>query len=162
MNKYYFNRIYSLTIGYPNQPNEARVFSGLRLSFDITKSEMPGSNSCTMKINNLSDDSRAFIKEGTAAKDYHDGMTIILKAAHEEMGDVDNLPIIFTGNIMTLTHDTTAPEIETTLTCWDAAVNLKTSHFSGTYAKGATISQIMSDIVASLSLNLQTPIAKVL
>jgi hypothetical protein len=162
MNQYLFNRIYSLTIGYPNRPNEARVFSGLRCSFDITKSEMPGSNSCTVKINNLSDDSRSFIKEGTAAADYHDGMTIILKAGYEEMGDPANLPTIFTGNIMTSTHDTTKPEIETTLACWDAAVNLKTSHFNGSYPKGAMISQIMGDIVSSLSLNLQTPIPQVL
>ena len=162
MNHYLFNRAYSLTIGYPNSQNEARVYSGLRCSFDITKSEMPGSNSCTVKINNLSDDSRAFIKEGTAAKDYHDGMTIILKAGYEEMGDIDNLPTIFTGNIMTSTHDTTRPEVETVLTCWDAAVNLKTSHFSGTYPKGTKISQIINDIVSALSLNMQTPIGNVL
>lgn len=135
MNHYLFNRAYSLTIGYPNRQNEARVYSGLRCSFDIIKSEMPQSNSCTVKINNLSDDSRAFIKEGTAAKNYLDGMTIILKAGYEEMGDIDNLPTIFTGNIMTSTHDTTPPEVETVLACWDAAVNLKTAHFSGTYPR---------------------------
>jgi hypothetical protein len=162
MNQYFFNRIYSLTIGYPGQENKARRFSGLRIMFDITKSELPGSNSCTIKINNLSDESRAFIKSGTMEREYRDGMTAILKAEYEEMGDVESLPVIFMGNIMTQSHDITKPEVETTLTCWDGGVNLKTAFFSMSYPIGASLTQIINDIVGVLALDVQAPIMSVL
>jgi hypothetical protein len=155
MNQYYFNRIYSLTIGFPLQQQKAKMISGLRLTFDITKSELPGGNSCTITINNLSDDTRAFIKE--RPNQDGQGMTIILKAGYEEMEGRDNLSTLFVGDIMTSTHDITKPEVVTTLTCWDAGISIRKSRFDKQYNAGTRVSQIINDIVDSLGVSIQSP-----
>ena len=154
MEKYYFNRIYSLTIGMTMQPNQAKEFSGLRVAFDIVKSEGAPST-CEITINNLSDETRAWIKEGTDAEG-KGGMTVVLKAGYEELHGRQNLPILFMGNIVTTYHDVTKPEIITHLTCCEGILSIKESHFAKSYPAGVRIAQIVNDAVSAIGITTQS------
>ena len=151
MDKYFFNRIYSLTIGYPERRNEAREITGLRMAFDVTKSEIAGGNSCKITINNLSDETRGWIKEGTNETGTG-GMTIILKAGYEEMHGRDNLPILFLGDITTVSHDVTKPEVATDITAYEGMLKIKNASFSNSYPAGAFVSQIVNDLIRALGV----------
>jgi hypothetical protein len=157
VNQNYFNRIYSLEIGYPLRPDQAKKISGLRLTFDITKTETPESNAATITINNLSDATRSFIKERSSL-DSSDGMTVTLRASYEELEGRDELPILFTGDIMGVSHDVTKPEIVTRLLCHDGLVSIKKSKFGKSYKAGVHVFQIINDIVSSLGIPLQAKV----
>jgi hypothetical protein len=162
--QFYFNRIYSLTIGTPAkvlstgfsdtifESDKAKTISGLRLTFDISKTETSESNSCTLTINNLTDSTRKFIKART--KDGA-GMIVALRAGYEEMGNVADIPVLFVGDITNVSHDTTRPEVVTTLECHDGYIAIKTARFAKSYAAGTKVSYIMKDIVAELNLPMQ-------
>ncbi len=164
MNQYYFNRIYSLTVGYPAkvlstgfvdtvfEAGKAKTISGLRIAFDIAKTETADSNACTITINNLSETTRNFIKARTKKTD---GMIVTLRAGYEEMHSTADLPVLFIGDVTNVSHDTTKPEIVTTLECHDGLVSIKTSWFSMSYRSGVRIAQIIKDIVVALDLPLQ-------
>jgi hypothetical protein len=160
MNKYFFNRLYSLTIGYPLLPAKAKVISGLRIAFDISKTETPESNQATITINNLSDESRAFIKERSGSE-AADGMTVTIRAGYEEMDGRENIPILFTGDIMGVSHDVTKPEIVTTLLCHDGLISIKKSAFSKSYKPGVRVAQIINDIVSAMGIPIQTKIESI-
>jgi len=154
MQQYYFNRIYSLTIGFTLQPNQAKKFSGLRVAFDVVKSEGAPST-CEITINNLSDETRAWIKEGSDAEG-KGGMTVVLKAGYEELHGRQNLPILFMGNIVTIYHDVTKPEIVTHLTCCEGILSIKKSHFHKSYPAGVKIAQIVNDAVSAIGITTQS------
>lgn len=154
MDKYFFNRIYSLSIGFTLQQNQAKEFSGLRITFNITKSEA-APTSCEISINNLSDETRAWIKEGTDAQGTG-GMTVVLKAGYEELHGRQNLPIIFMGNIMTASHDITKPEIVTHLTCFEGIISIKKKYFHKSYPAGVRIAQIVNDAVSAIGIPMQS------
>lgn len=163
MENYFFNRIYSLIIGYPSTfsgfnstvstVGNAKQISGLRLMFDINKTETPESNSAVITIYGLSDDTRAFIKE-RSTETSNDGMIVILKAGYEELHGKD-LPILFTGDITGVFHDTTKPEIITTLDCADGLVVIKSATFSKSYSAGVPVAQIFNDIIQAMSMPIQ-------
>ena len=158
--KYYFNRVYSLTIGTPAvgstgfdeavyQSGKAKTITGLRVTFDIKKTETPESNSCTITVNNLSDSTRKFIKARNGFSGT--GMIVTLRAGYEEMHG-NNLPIIFTGDITNVWHDITAPNVVTTMECHEGRVSIKHSGFSKSYRSGARVRQIITDIITELGL----------
>jgi hypothetical protein len=154
MEKHYFNRIYSLTIGMAMQPNQAKEFSGLRIAFDIVKSEGAFST-CDITINNLSDETRAWIKEGTDTEG-KGGMTVVLKVGYEEFHGRQNLPILFMGNITTVSHDVTKPEVVTHLTCFEGILSIKKSHFAKSYPAGVRIAQIVNDAITAIGITSQS------
>jgi len=164
MSKHYFNRLYSLTFGYPAkvmstgfgetvfEAGKAKTVSGLRIAFDISKTETSESNSCTIIINNLSESTRKFIRPRTSK---NEGMIVTLRAGYEEMQGAADLPGLFIGDITSVSHDTTNPEVVTTLECHDGYVSIKTSRFSKSYLGGGRVAQIISDIIAELDLPMQ-------
>jgi hypothetical protein len=154
MEKYYFNRIYSLTVGFALQPNMAKEFSGLRCAFDVVKSE-GAISTCEITINNLSDETRAWIKEGVDAEG-KGGMTVVLKAGYEELHGRRNLPILFMGNIVTASHDVTKPEIVTHLTCCEGILAIKKSHFHKSYPAGVRIAQVINDAISAIGITTQS------
>lgn len=154
MDKYYFNRIYSLTIGMAGLPNQSKEFSGLRITFAVTKSEA-APTSCEITINNLSDETRAWIKEGTDAEG-RGGMTVVLKAGYEELHGRQNLPVLFMGNIVIASHDVTKPEIVTHLSCFEGILSVKKSHFAKSYPAGVRIAQIVNDAISAIGITTQS------
>ena len=162
MSKYYFNRDYSLTIGRPAsvlstgfeeavfESGKAKTITGLRITFDIKKTETPESNSCTITINNLSDSTRKFIKARTKKES---GMIATLKAGYEELHG-KNLPTIFTGDISNVYHDLTPPEVVTTIECNEGKISIEQSYFSKSYRSGVRVRKIIDDILSNLGLSL--------
>jgi hypothetical protein len=151
MEQYYFNRIYSLKIGFEKQPNLAKEISGLRITFDIVKTEGAPAT-CEISINNLSDETRAWIKEGTDTTG-SGGMTVVLYAGYEELHGRQNIPLLFMGNIMTVSHDVTKPEIVTHLTCYEGILSIKKSTFKKSYPAGVRVAQIINDVIAAVGVS---------
>jgi len=117
---------------------------GLRISFDITKDYKPEANTATIKIYNLESETRnAF----SSLKD-----RIVLRAGYKDV----SVGEIFTGDLVSVSHEKTAGDVITTLTVNDGQKAIRESYSNVSYAEGASFKQIIKDISDHMGLPIKT------
>lgn len=117
------------------------VFSGLRVSFSIAKSLSWTTNTCTVKIWNMSQEKRNLIK------DYGDELT--LYAGYREEGGAQ---ILFTGDTTAVSHVYDQPEIVTILECGDGDKYLNQIRVSLSYASGVPARRIIKELADQMGI----------
>jgi hypothetical protein len=147
MNDQFFNRVARLTISEQSGSVLTPIVviaTPLRITFDITKSGISLSNIGTVTINNLKTSTRQLIRQDKK-------LIAILEAGYSELGGAQ---LIFHGNIGDVSHNIEKPEIITTITIMDGHTALKEGKINVSYAKGATLAQIIKEAALSFGLPL--------
>lgn len=120
-----YNRIASVTIGRPGA--EALLIRGLRIVFDVQKTDAKEPNTAKVKIYNLSEASRNLIKKT--------GELLYLSAGYSS-GDGEE--ILFIGDISDISHSFARPDIETTIICTDGSREILEKRISVSFGPGAS------------------------
>ena len=148
MNQAYFNRIVKLTIGTPNISGGLDVGlliqSPMRITFELSKTEISIANIGVITINNLSEKTRSVIRQDRK-------LIAILEAGYTDNGGAQ---LIFSGDIVDVSHNIEKPEIVTTITVMDGHAAIKKNKLSVSYKKGTPITKIIQDCVKGLGLPL--------
>lgn len=147
MSDFLFGRTASAKIGKAGTTGV--LVDGLRIAFNITKTAKPDSNKCTVEISNLSKTTRDQLKANT-------GILVELSVGYEEMSGGNE--VIFIGDIVNVDHDTTNPDILTTLEVADGYGAIKGKRSSVSYKAGATLRTIITEAVKNLGLAEKTRI----
>lgn len=111
--------------------------SDLRFSFNVELSLVGYPNMANIQVYNLSKDSRNKIKE--------EFTKIFLYAGYE-----NNVPLIFSGNIVNITHEKKGPDWISTLFCGDSLKSINESTISKTLPPGATTENILDELVGQM------------
>lgn len=138
---YFFDRWATLRLGYAGQTG--MLISGLRIAFEIAKTETMENNHAVITVSNLSEKSRNRINA-------NDGMIGILSVGYDEMKSNE---IIFMGDIINVMHNLTKPEITTVITLADGSQTIKEKTFSKSYKSGVKISQIVADCITAMGIS---------
>jgi len=133
MNDLYIRR-YSLTIG--EEGKEGREWSDLRVAFSGEHTPKRTANTITLRVYNLSRESRSFIKEK---------MKFILEA-----GYLNDIGMLFRGDITAVSSHKEGSEWVTDIECGDGIEAMKTATIQATIPKGATPEKILSAVKGSL------------
>ena len=144
-----FNRSASLVIG--RRGETAKVLSGLRIVFNVTKTEGKEPNTAKIEVYNLSQESRNIIRMRTE----NDTLFVILNAGYT---DGDGEELVFTGNVKSISHQILRPEIVTIIEASDGANALFSTKLSISYGVGVSADTILLQILNAipLSSNFQT------
>lgn len=131
----FFMRETSLLVGDP--ATGGLEIKDLRFSFTIELSLVGFPNMGNIKVYNLKQSSRNKIKE--------EFTKIFLYAGYE-----GNTSLIFSGNIVNVTHEKSGPDWITTLFCGDALKSINQSTINKTLPPGATTESILDELVAGM------------
>jgi len=131
----FFMREVSLVVGDPE--TGGLEIKDLRFSFTIELSLVGYPNMGNIKVYNLKQSSRNKIKE--------EFTKIFLYAGYQ-----GNTSLIFSGNIVNVTHEKSGPDWITTLFCGDALKSINQSTISKTLPPGATTESILDELVAGM------------
>ena len=134
-----FNRIVTAEIG--EQGTTGFKIDGLRINFDILKTDVSESNKSTIKIYNLAKNTRNSIRELDD--------TVILRAGY--LGGRGE-EVLFIGDITFINHQLSGTEWISTLACGDGIKQLRTSKTNRSYAGGVKANKIISDVLSDLDL----------
>lgn len=137
-----FNRVYKLSIGKAGR--EGIEISDLRVTFDITKNTKEDPNECTIKIYNLSEQSRAVVETPDSK--------VILSAGYAEE---NSLIMTFAGAIVDAYTYFDQADVVTELSVADGYIELRDTAVSLGYAGGVKASLIINDIAKQMGLTLQ-------
>jgi hypothetical protein len=134
-----FGRVGSIIVGSPG--TIGHEYTGLNFSFSIKKTITPEMNPATVIVTNLSKDTIAGI---------HERETVcIIKAGYiEAEGAIE----IFRGYVSNVSSVKNKTAWETTIELRDGYEELRASTFAKSYAGGASIKNILADIVKSFNL----------
>jgi hypothetical protein len=125
----------SLLVGDPT--TGGLEIKDLRFSFTIELSLVGYPNMGNIKVYNLKQSSRNKIKE--------EFTKIFLYAGYE-----GNTSLIFSGNIVNVTHEKVGPDWITNLFCGDALKSINQSTINKTLPAGATTESILDELVAGM------------
>lgn len=144
-----FNRTASLVIG--RRGETAKVLSGLRIVFNVTKTEGKEPNTAKIEIYNLSQESRNIIRMREEA----DTLFIILNAGYI---DGDGEELVFTGNVKAISHQIIKPEVVTIIEASDGANALFSTKLSISHGAGVSADTILLQVLNAIPLpsNFQT------
>jgi len=131
----FFNREARLIVGSPDAGGLEIV--DLRISFNVELSLVGYPNMANIQIYNLNKTSRNTIKE--------EFTKIFLYAGYE-----GNAPLIFSGNIINVTHEKQGPDWITTLFCGDALKSINDSTINKTLPPGQTTESIFDELVGQM------------
>jgi len=123
-------------VDYCTAPSEALTFTELQMEAVIKYNTVSsGKQTATIKILNLSEQSRLFITADTS---------VILKAGYlkDEL-----LPIVYVGQVISVETNLVGMDLVTTLVCSEAANILKNTTHIKTYDKGGTYLSIIEDLL---------------
>jgi len=134
-----FNRECSLVIG--KEGGKGRELTGLRIAFSIQKGATKSPNKCTVKVWNMSPETRAMIEVI--------GNVMILKAGYTE--DV-GAKTIFSGNVTRTLTVREGPDWITELEMEDGFMEFRDAKVSLSFAKGATTQQVVTAISKKFGL----------
>lgn len=128
-----FNRVVnvSLSSGFSSD--------NLFVSFNVQKTAKEQSNSCTVTIANLSEQTRNSIKE------IDDQLT--LSAGYEED---TGAKVIFIGDVVRIKHNINPPDIITEIECGDGVKKLRETRGSTSYKDGTPASNVLNDLAKKL------------
>lgn len=126
--------------------------SGLRVSFNITKSLAWSTNTANIKIWNLSQTNRNLIK------DYGDQITLYANYSDGSNPSLGKNPeskakeVLFIGDTTSVSHFYDQPEIITVLECGDGEKYLNQIHVTISYAEGAQARAVISQIASQMGI----------
>ena len=115
--------------------------SDLFITFNVQKTAKEQSNSCTVTIANLSEQTRNSIKE------IDDVLT--LSAGYEE--DV-GAKVIFTGDVVRIKHNINPPDIITEIECGDGIKTLRETRASTSYKDGTPAKNVLNELAKKMGL----------
>lgn len=130
-----FNRKWR--IGFGQTPNLRRL-TGLRIVFDIKKTNDDNPNTAKIEIYNLSPKSRAVIEK--------DNSVIVLETGY---GD-DEYGVLYSGNIARVNHEKRDADYVTIVECGDGEIALREVFVSKSYSAGTNVSSIINDLVSKM------------
>jgi len=134
-----FNRVISLVIG--QEGGLGRELKGLRIAFSISKGSTKNPNQSTVKIWNMSPDTRASVEVI--------GNIILLKAGYsEDSGAI----LIFTGNVTRSVTTKQGADWVTELELRDGLLEFRDTKVSLSFAAGATTSQVIGNLATKFGL----------
>lgn len=134
-----FNRVASLVVG--KEGGKGKELAGLRFSFSIQKGSTKTPNQCSVKVWNASPETRALIEVI--------GNVLILKAGYSE--DI-GVTTIFSGNVTRSLTVREGPDWITELEMQDGFMEFRDAKVSLSFAKGATVSQVVTAISKKFGL----------
>jgi len=135
-----FDRIASITIGKAGSAN-AVVVTENKISFTASKFSDKTKNRATIRIHNLSKDTRNRI-------DRVDDLVVIEAGYRQGSG----LASLFVGNIVSVTSATIQPDVVTVIEALDGNVALRDTNLSVSFAPGTKCGDIIDKVVSALSL----------
>jgi len=135
-----FNRLITIEVGVRGQESALEI-SQLRISFKINKTLEHSSNSATISIYNLSENTRTLLKEVFNS--------IIIKAGY---ADGAGTKLAFIGDITESTTKRQGANLVTTISAGDSLKVLQNTKFNQSYSEGVSGYQILNDIVDALGL----------
>lgn len=119
---------------------EGKNIEGVRISFDISMNDSKETNTGTVEVYNLSDETIGLLEQKDAFA--------ILK-----IGYGDDIPsTIFLGDIVTYAHDYKGSDIITKITLKDGYVSLLEKRVSLSFSGNSNTKQILDKIVSDLNL----------
>lgn len=122
------------------------LITGLRVAFSVSKSTSEEPNTCRVSVYNLSEDTRARLSRMR-------GVPVRLEA-----GYASNLGLLFQGDTRRtatgIQHAKTGPDWVTTLECGDGETAYRYARFSGSYARGTSVTKVAEDMAKSLGIGL--------
>lgn len=134
-----YNRAISLVVGA--EGGKGRELRGLRIAFSIQKGSTKTPNKCSVRIWNLSSDTRAQVEPV--------GNVVLLRAGYsEDVGEV----LIFAGNVERSLTSREGADWVTELELRDGAAEFKSSKVSASFAPGATTTQVLRFVAAKFGL----------
>jgi len=134
-----FDRVASLTVGKPN--GKAVEIRDLRFAFSVEKGSGENPNSCTCRVYNLNQDSRALVETVNSV--------LILKAGYKR--DVGELTI-FTGTVTRAITKREGADLVTELEMSDSGLEYRDKKTSFSFAPGVSAGQVLSNIAATFGL----------
>jgi len=132
----FFDREASLIVGNPDEGG--LNITDLRITFNVEMSLVGYPNMATIKVYNLNQTNRNKIKE--------EFTKIFLSAGYK-----GNTPLIFSGNIINVTHEKQGPDWITTLFCGDAIKSINSSTINKTLPPGQTTESIFDELVGQMT-----------
>lgn len=137
-----FKRTVAIDVELKN--NDVLRIRNLRVEFQIEKTKDPTANKAEIKITNLSDETRARIREKDAL--------IRVFAGYE--GDL-GLVLLFSGNIQHLANDWATPDIVTKIEAQDGQRQLRESRASFSYGNRTSANTILNRLANEIGLPLR-------
>lgn len=135
-----FNRFAQVDIGAPGKAG-VRI-TGLRISFEVTKTNLPGANALQVSIYNLSPETRAQVESRENR--------LILSAGYQQ----DIIGVLAIGDVQSYeTVKDGSGDTVTTLICGDGVRSLRDTRVSLSYSGAVSASQIVTDIYNALALD---------
>lgn len=134
-----FNRKVSLVVG--ESGGKGLELEGLRINFSIQKGATRNPNKCTVRIYNLSKESRAIVEVI--------GNVVILKAGYI---DDSGASTIFTGNVIRYITTRENADFITELELKDGLLEFRDTKVSVSYSQGATGLQVIQDLAKRFNL----------
>lgn len=131
----FFLREAKLLVGEPGEGG--LEVSDLRFSFTVELSLVGYPNMANIKIYNIKKSNRNLIQE--------EFTKIYLYAGYQ-----DNVPLIFSGNIVNVTHEKVGPDWITTLFCGDSIKTFNQSTINKTLPAGATTESLLDELVGQM------------
>ena len=115
--------------------------SKLRIEFAVKKTETPDSNSCTINIYNLSENTRNLI-------DRVDKI-MILEAGYSESSGLETL---FVGNISNITHSINKPNVITKVESNDGEKALQNARSALSYSGATSVKQMLKGVIRDFNI----------
>jgi hypothetical protein len=141
---YFFDRIARVEIGTKSSVYGLVVNTPLRIAFEINKNALDVTNSMTLTINNLKDESRNQIRYIPKKP-----QQINVFAGYRDQGEPS---LIFAGEITRVTHDLAKNEVETKIIAMDGHSAVHGSKISVAFKKGKPINTIINHAIAAIGL----------
>lgn len=118
---------------------------GLKIAFDVQKDSKTSSNVARIQIYNLAKETRH--ERFQEMKD-----KIILRAGYAD----ESMDEIFYGDLVTVSHPKTGPDIITTIEANDGQAALRTGRSSRSYGQNTSVKQVISDVAKDLGIPIKT------
>jgi hypothetical protein len=116
--------------------------TGLRIVFEVDKTDGRDANTAKIDIYNLSEETRSTIKTLN--------QFIILNAGYK---DGDGEQLLFSGDITSITHRKNVPDVITTIEASDGKTSLTDYKISLSHAAGVSATTILKKILSTFSIS---------
>lgn len=142
-----FGRNYRLLVQkYSDRSKFLTIKPPFTIEFNITRTQMPSENTCTIRIFNLGLENRNEILKDQFDQDI--SRQVVLHAGY---GDGPNFPLVFYGNITKATSVREGTNYITTIECFDGGNRFSTNP-NLTWTAGTSYQTIIGQLIDSLSV----------
>lgn len=142
MTEFFFDRSVAIQFGVPGQLG--KLFTELRVVFDIDKTASSEPNKAKITIYNLSKDSRSLIEKP--------GLVVVLQAGYGGVTET-----IFTGDIKRPMNRREGPDFLTDIEGGDGETAYQVSMVNQSFSPGVTFPSALDFVAKSLGLPVKTP-----